>query len=238
MSTVRLRRLKADYEKLKEYVRLHPRVRLLQHDGDPPERYQLEYRVRSLRRVNGELQPVLSHMVEIALPRNYPRTPPQCRMLSPVFHPNIAPHAICVGDHWGAGESLQSIVTRIGEILAYQSYNVKSPLNGEAAKWVEENKAQLPLDAVSLLVEEPGVRPTAKPTAAGNSPAAPASPAAAQPAGAAAVSPGSATFRVTCPHCQATFTAPAEATGRTARCGKCKQQFVVTPAAQPAQETS
>ena len=154
MSTVRLRRLTADFDKLQDYVRLHPRVKLLQFDGDPPERYQLEYRIRSLRQVGSELTQIKSHMVEIVLPRNYPRTPPQCRMLSPVFHPNIAPHAICVGDHWSAGESLQSIVVRIGEMLAYQSYNVKSPLNGEAARWVEEHADELPLDDVSLLVEE------------------------------------------------------------------------------------
>lgn len=154
MSAVRLRRLKADYERLCEYVRRHPRLKLIQAEGDPPERYQLEMQIKSVRMVGGELQPVQSHIVEIALPLAYPRTPPQCRMLTPVFHPNIAPHAICVGDHWGAGESLQSIVTRIGEMLAYQSYNVKSPLNGEAARWVEENKERLPLDRVSLLVED------------------------------------------------------------------------------------
>jgi len=152
MSTVRLRRLAADHAKLKDYVRLHPRIRLLQADGDPPERYQLEFRINSVRMVNDELQDVKSHLVEIVLPRNYPRTPPQCRMLSPVFHPNIAPHAICVGDHWGPGEP--PIVTRIGELLAYQVYNVKSPLNGEAARWAEKNQEKLPLDPVSLLVEE------------------------------------------------------------------------------------
>src|SRR3954464_15330922 len=156
MSTVRLRRLQADSAKLQDYVRRHPRVRLMQMEGDPPERYQLEYRIKSLRMVNGDLQLVQNHLVEVALPRNYPRTPPQCRMLSPVFHPNIAPHAICVGDHWGAGESLSSLVARIGEMLAYQSYNTKSPLNGEAARWVDENMDRLPLDAVTMTVEETG----------------------------------------------------------------------------------
>lgn len=154
MSAVRLRRLKADYDRLSDYIRRHPRLKLLQVEGDPPERYQLEMQIKSIRMTGGELLPVQSHLVEISLPLSYPRTPPQCRMLSPVFHPNIAPHAICVGDHWGAGESLQSIVARIGEMLAYQSYNAKSPLNGEAARWVEENKDRLPLDRVSLLVED------------------------------------------------------------------------------------
>lgn len=154
MSTVRLRRLTADFTQLDEYVKAHPRLRLIQAEGEPPEKYQLEYRIKSLRQVGEELQEVKSHIVEINLPRNYPRVSPQCRMLSPVFHPNIAPHAICVGDHWSAGESLKSIVMRIGEMLAYQSYNVKSPLNGEAARWVDEHQEELPLDRVSMIVEE------------------------------------------------------------------------------------
>jgi predicted Zn finger-like uncharacterized protein len=154
MSNVRLRRLQADHQNLVDYVRHHPRLRLIQAIGDPPEQYQIEYRIKSLRQVGDDLQPAKSHLVEISLPRNYPRTPPLCRMLTPVFHPNIAPHAICVGDHWSAGEPLKSIVARIGEMLAYQSYNVKSPLNGEAARWVEENVDELPLDKVSMLVEE------------------------------------------------------------------------------------
>jgi predicted Zn finger-like uncharacterized protein len=154
MSTVRLRRLQADYDKLRDYVHKHPRLQLIQAEGEPPERYQLEYRVLSLREQDAELKEVKSHLVEISLPRNYPRTPPQCRMLTPVFHPNIAPHAICIGDHWSAGEPLSSIVARIGELLAYQSYNVKSPLNGEAARWVQQNEMRLPLDPVSMLVEE------------------------------------------------------------------------------------
>ncbi|NQV28508.1 MAG: hypothetical protein HQ518_29495 [Rhodopirellula sp.] len=154
MSTVRLRRLTADYARLKEYTLSHPRLKLLQYDGDPPERYHIEYRLRSLRQVDGEMRIIKSHTVEILLPRNYPRTPPQCRMLTPVFHPNIAPHAICVGDHWSPGESLESLVCRIGEMLAYQSYNVKSPLNGEAARWVTEHEDELPLDPVSMIIDE------------------------------------------------------------------------------------
>ena len=154
MSMVRLRRLQADYERVTALINRHPRLQLLRADGSPPERYQLEYRVKSLRQKDGELSEVASHVVEVFLPRDYPRTPPLCRMLTPVFHPNIAPHAVCIGDHWSAGESLSSLVTRIGEMLAYQSYNTKSPLNGEAAKWVDQNVARLPLDAVNMHLED------------------------------------------------------------------------------------
>jgi predicted Zn finger-like uncharacterized protein len=242
MSTVRLRRLTADNAKLQNYVRRHPRVRLIQAEGDPPERYQIEYRIKSLRMVGADLQEVQTHLVEVALPLNYPRTPPQCRMLSPVFHPNIAPHAICVGDHWGAGESLESIVIRIGEMLAYQSYNVKSPLNGEAARWVEQNKHRIPLDPVNLLPEEdandpapaangapavhqmpaapsraPAVNP--RPPSAPKSAPAEAFPVAAPPASAPA------RIEVKCPACGASYRVSPDWIGKNVRCAKCEQRF-------------
>ncbi len=154
MSTVRLRRLQADYEKLRAFLAQQPRIRLIQAQGAPPERYQLEFQINGLREVDDQLQTVANHMVEISLPLSYPRLPPQCRMLTPVFHPNIAPHAICIGDHWSAGEPLWSMVARIGEMIAYQSYNTKSPLNGEAARWVEANQDRLPLDRTNFVMDD------------------------------------------------------------------------------------
>ena len=91
-----------------------------------------------------------SHLVEIFLTLGYPRQAPQCRMLTPIFHPNIAPHAVCIGDHWSAGESLSALLVRIGEMLTFQSYNTKSPLNGAAARWAEQNLHRLPLQSVDL----------------------------------------------------------------------------------------
>ncbi len=81
---------------------------------------------------------------------DYPRRPPFCRMITPVFHPNIDPQKICIGDHWSAGQSLAHLVVRIGEMLCYQSYNVQSPLNAKAAAWAEQNVASLPLERIDL----------------------------------------------------------------------------------------
>jgi ubiquitin-protein ligase len=241
MSNVRLRRLQADHQNLVEYVRQHPRLRLIQAAGDPPERYQLEFRIKSLRQVDNDLQEIKSHLVEISLPRNYPRTPPLCRMLTPVFHPNIAPHAICVGDHWSAGEPLKSIVARIGEMLAFQSYNVKSPLNGEAARWVEENLDRLPLDNVSLLVEESA----ADNHADENQPVAPvvrqpavkipsSPPVNETPSSVAEeivfeeAPPEPEKVRIRCPNCSAKFQALTTHLGKKARCSKCQLVFVLS----------
>ena len=42
------------------------------------------------------------------------------------------------------------MVVRIAEMLCYQSYNLKSPLNAKAAAWAERNVEKLPLERVDL----------------------------------------------------------------------------------------
>lgn len=134
----------------------HPHVQVREALGDPPERYRVEYLLRGLVMQNDEVVEKESHLVEIFLTLGYPRQAPQCRMLTPVFHPNIAPHAVCIGDHWSAGESLAALIVRIGEMLTFQSYNTKSPLNGAAARWVEEHVDRLPMQEVDLTLDTAG----------------------------------------------------------------------------------
>ena len=168
--SVRLRRLASDYETVKRLVRRHPRIQIEGVSGNPPDRYRLVLLVRSLQRDGASIKYADSHRVEINLPGTYPRDPPYCRMLTPVFHPNVEPHAVCVGDHWSAGESLVNLIQRIGEMLAFQCYNVKSPLNGEAARWVEEHPDQLPVDASEFFIdiEEAPAAPAADTQACSN----------------------------------------------------------------------
>jgi ubiquitin-protein ligase len=236
MSTVRLKRLQADYEKLRGYISRHPRLQLIQAEGTPPERYQLEYRIRSLRQTDDDLKFVKSHMVEIALPLSYPRMAPQCRMLTPIFHPNIAPHAICIGDHWSPGEPLWSIVARIGEMIAYQSYNTKSPLNGEAARWVDQHVDELPLDPVSMMPDDDATLASGGDATTGGSavavgsmappmmPMVAAHPAVVPPP--APVAPDSKSERrFACPHCGAMARWRAELAGKQLRCPRCRNIF-------------
>jgi ubiquitin-protein ligase len=147
----RMRRLRADGEQMKRAFGDFPWIRIRATFDDPPERYQIEYRIEGLARGPGG-EPVRrnEHLAEIQLTHDYPRQSPKCRMLSPIFHPNFDPTTICVGDHWTAGERLVDLVIRIGEMIAFQAYNVKSPLDGEAAMWADLNQQRLPLDRRNL----------------------------------------------------------------------------------------
>jgi len=149
---MRQRRLGADAEQMATAFRDFPLIRVVSTKGEPPEVYQIEYQVRGLER-GKKNQPVPreKHLVEIQLTSEYPRISPKCKMLTPIFHPNIDPATICVGDHWAAGERLVDLVTRIGEMIGYQAYNIKSPLDGEAAMWADLHQAELPIDSRSMI---------------------------------------------------------------------------------------
>ena len=144
---LRIRRLISDAESVRQAFVAHPIIRLVKTDGDPPESYTFDFDVKSLERNSkGKVVPRTTHRAVVQLCADYPRLPPTCRMLTPVFHPNIDAAHICIGDHWTAGERLIDLVVRIGEMLAFQAYNIRSPLDGEAAMWADLNSAKLPTD--------------------------------------------------------------------------------------------
>jgi ubiquitin-protein ligase len=147
----RLRRLAADFQGIQNAFSNHPYVKVISVEGNPPDRYIFEFTVAGLIPAQtGFPQTGSSHRAEVFLPIDYPRRPPFCRMTTPVYHPNIDPQKICIGDHWSAGQSLSQLVLQIAQMICYQSYNVKSPLNAEAAAWAEQNMSQLPLEKADI----------------------------------------------------------------------------------------
>lgn len=148
---LRIRRLRADAEQMSTLFRNSPAIRVRSATGDPADVYEIEYHVRGLQPGKRERPiPREHHLVEIRLSSEYPRVAPRCKMLTPIFHPNINPTTICVGDHWTAGERLADLVVRIGEMIAYQAYNIKSPLDARAAMWADLHADELPVDGRSL----------------------------------------------------------------------------------------
>jgi ubiquitin-protein ligase len=153
----RQRRLKADFEKLKEEFTGHKFIEIDYDESEStPERYFVTFKnikgykqTEDSSREKRKVEIINEHRIEIYLHIDYPRLKPQSFILTPVFHPNFrmaAPHDICIGDYWASGETLTDIIYQIGEMIMYQNYNTTSPLNGIAAKWARENTDMLPAD--------------------------------------------------------------------------------------------
>jgi ubiquitin-protein ligase len=148
---MRTRRLRADAESMQIAFHSSPFIKVEALEGDPPEAYRVLYHIDSLEPgPDGKPVPRHEHEVEIQLTSEYPRLSPKCKIRTPIFHPNFDPTTICVGDHWTAGERLVDLVVRIGEMIAFQAYNIQSPLDAEAAMWTDLNRGLLPTDARDL----------------------------------------------------------------------------------------
>ncbi|MGE5398683.1 MAG: ubiquitin-conjugating enzyme E2 [Chitinophagales bacterium] len=152
----RMRRLKADYERIQNEFSLHPHIKAEPIDGKPPCRYLVTYYLKGLRWDKRIQRPVETdfHQAEIYLHLEYPRLKPQCIMKTEIFHPNFGDW-ICVGDYWAAGETLASIIIQIGQMIQYQIYNPRSPVNPQAAKWARENENLLPIGLINLYQPQP-----------------------------------------------------------------------------------
>lgn len=173
MLSPRIRRLKLDHDSLLKRFSGWPLIRIVGTAGMPPELYRFQYQVRGLYVApDGAILERNDHLLEVNLSLGYPRRAPQCRMLTPVFHPNFDDSSVCIGDFWAASESLDDLIIRIGRMISYQEYNTKSPLNGLAAKWAAQNPSLLPVDPRPIAppldkpVEEPSLSTPALPQAA------------------------------------------------------------------------
>jgi ubiquitin-protein ligase len=147
MLSPRIRRLKLDHDQLIQKFAGWPLIQITGTAGMPPEVYRFAYNIKGLYvSSTGEIQERAQHFLEVNLSLGYPRRAPQCRMLTPVFHPNFDDSTVCIGDFWAASEGLDDLIVRIGRMIAYQEYNTKSPLNGLAAKWAEQHATFFPVD--------------------------------------------------------------------------------------------
>jgi len=151
MPSPRTRRLLLDEQMLETLLRDWPLIQITGKAGIPPEIYRFTYNLRGLYvSASGEILERDTHLMEVNLSLGYPRRAPQCRMLTPIFHPNFDDSMVCIGDFWAASEGLDDLIVRIGRMIAYQEYNAKSPLNGLAAKWAAQNPQLLPIDARTI----------------------------------------------------------------------------------------
>jgi len=157
MPSPRIRRLLLDEQVLDDRLRNWPLIQITGKAGIPPEVYRFTYNIRGLFvSPAGEILERAQHVLEVNLSLGYPRRAPQCRMLTPVFHPNFDESMVCTGDFWAAAERLDDLIVRLGRMIAYQEYNTKSPLNGLAAKWAAQNVHLLPIDARVISPPSPG----------------------------------------------------------------------------------
>jgi hypothetical protein len=168
----RLQRLLAEHDLLKKFIATHLYIHIKEEFGFPPEKYHLVFRVDGVLQAGKSIEPKSDHIVEIFLPDEYPEAPPVCSMLSMIFHPNISDERIDIKEEWDPDTTVADLVVKIGQMIVYQRYSVKAPLNKEAAQWAVNNGKLLPLSAIDFTggADAPKAPPARKPVPGGPKP--------------------------------------------------------------------
>jgi hypothetical protein len=145
-----MRRLRSDAAAL-ERLREESSIFRYKCSGNPPQRYLITFYGKSLAREGVKVVVRDFHQVEIKLGSSYPRTIPELRWTTPIYHPNISEIGmVCLGGygtHWVPSLRLDALCQMLWDMARYYNYDVRSPYNREAALWVAHQKSfHLPID--------------------------------------------------------------------------------------------
>jgi ubiquitin-protein ligase len=149
-----MRRLRNDLAAL-ERLQSESTVFRFKAHGNPPQQYLILLRGKSLWRVRGNVHAHDSHRVEIKLGASYPRTMPEIRWVTPIYHPNISEIGmVCLGGygtHWVPSIQLDELCNMLWDMARYHNYDIRSPYNRDAALWVASQTTFLfPVDSRPL----------------------------------------------------------------------------------------
>lgn len=115
--------------------------------GNPPEAYQIIFNGKSLMLQGDQVVETDHHEVTILMGVDWPQSQPIFLWSTPIFHPNIkAPNVCPLGQPYSAMTHLDQMVETLWNMLTFQRYNIKSPLDKQAAKWAAEHKERFPVD--------------------------------------------------------------------------------------------
>lgn len=129
-----------DFLEPEEFEQLHP--------GVAPEKYLILYTCEGLVcSKEGIISKSSEHMMEVVFGWRYPTEAPTFIWHTDIWHPNFKTPYICIeGRSFAVGLTLDQIVPEVGRMIQYQNYNIKDPLNRDAAEWAEKNSRRFPVD--------------------------------------------------------------------------------------------
>jgi len=172
--TPRIRRLRNDHRTLE---RLRDESTVFDFEasgGNPPTCYLVTFRGVGLARRHDKIGLVHEHRVEVKLIGSYPRTMPELRWLTPIFHPNIAESGmVCIGEfgtHWAPSVGLDTLLSMLWDMARYLNHDPRSPFNRDAAAWLlSQSIYTFPLDRRPLR-DRPQVIPPSDPATRSENP--------------------------------------------------------------------
>jgi ubiquitin-protein ligase len=162
-SALQLARLESEWRQLRRAFAYHPAVQVVPLSGEPPSDYQVNYRVTTLAIDDaGQLTYVNGCSVHLWLPPHFPHNAPVVRPLSTLFHPNVALEWVHLNPAWHPDSSLVDVVSQVGFLLAYQSYDPAAVAQPDGKNRVVPHPHLLPPDPAAGFSPAAGGSPLAR----------------------------------------------------------------------------
>jgi ubiquitin-protein ligase len=148
------KQLEAIFKEINERFKKNRYVSIKPAAGDPPERYEVTYEIKGLHQnKNKEIQDATHHSISIAIPFGFPHFPPNCKPVSPIFHPDFDQAAICIGDFWNKESSIPDLIIHIGHMIAGEVFSTDNAFNEEAVIWYRQHRDRLPFEILDFSME-------------------------------------------------------------------------------------
>ena len=162
MSEPRDDRIERERQLLRTLVDQQPWLAFAELDG-PGDRWRLDIQGAGLARGGPELdqyQIADHHEIELQLPDSFPDSPPQLRVQTPIFHPNMAPDGRLtlsdIGMSWQSELTLDILIERTWDLIRGATFDLDNAINPAAARWYQTQSAlQWPLDEHRISPERP-----------------------------------------------------------------------------------
>ncbi len=161
-------RLANEYNRILATFVLNPHILVKPLKGDPPVAYEVVYTMKGFTGPpasgSGAIPPVGGeHVLRISLdPRKYPNVPPDLKMQTPAFHPNISRSGeVCVGQIPSGSWNIhlwiwKDVIVQTGRMITYDLWNLDSPFNSDACDFVRDviekrsRNCVFPLDSIDF----------------------------------------------------------------------------------------
>jgi ubiquitin-protein ligase/ribosomal protein L17 len=119
--------------------------------GKSSEQYKVTYNVTGVvQKEDKSIQETRTHSISLTIPFGFPHFPPNCKPLSPTFHPDFDEAAICIGDFWTREKTLSDVIIQIGRMISGEIHSKENAFNEEALVWYQENSEKLPFEIVNF----------------------------------------------------------------------------------------
>jgi tetratricopeptide (TPR) repeat protein len=145
------KQLEAILKEISERFKSDPHISVQPGEGSPPDRYEVTYTITGVQQgKNKEIQVAKQHSIVISIPFGFPHFPPNCKPLSPIFHPDFDQAAICISDFWEKDRTISDLIIHIGHMISGEIFSTGNAFNENAVLWYQQHKDELPFEILDF----------------------------------------------------------------------------------------